>query len=124
MFDSMTHYIEQLLNTRRSYFEPALETLELENSLLNYGLPDLRHFNLRSKNDIHQLCSMIENVIETYENRLKNLRVSLIESQNPEDPLNVLLCIKATLLVNNTEKEVEFFSEFIRVSQLFSVKDA
>jgi type VI secretion system lysozyme-like protein len=120
---SIKNYIECLLNTRRSYFEHPLEAFELDNSLLDYGLPDLRHFNLRSKNDIQRLCLMIESVIETHESRLKSVRVSLVENNHADDHTNVLLCIKATLLHNLSEKEVEFFSEFNRVSQIFLVKD-
>lgn len=120
---SIKNYIECLLNTRRSYLTAALEDAGLEKSLLNYGLPDLRHFNPHAKHDVQELCRLIEETIETHETRLKNISVSLMEINGVKNETDLLLCIKATLQQHHTEKEIEFFSAFNRISQVFSVKE-
>ena len=69
--------IEWLLNTRQ-YAEPLGEgAKELNQSLVDYGLPDICSMHLHSSGDHRRLLRLMETALATYEPRLDNIKVSL-----------------------------------------------
>lgn len=74
--------LEWLLNTRRTP-EPAPESMkELSRSLFNYGLPDFSSVSVNSPRDRDRLVLELENALALFEPRLKDIRVSLVETQS------------------------------------------
>jgi type VI secretion system protein ImpF len=72
---SLRRDLEWLLNTRRTPEAVGSEFQELERSLFNYGLTDLTTLNWESTRDRSFLARMVENLLATFEPRLKRVRV-------------------------------------------------
>jgi type VI secretion system protein ImpF len=106
---SVRRDLQNLLNTRWrcSSWPPDLDQLDV--SLVNYGLPDFTSSNMSRKSAREELREIIEEVIRKFEPRLKSVKVTLI---NNEDPLDRTLHyrIKAQLLVKPAPEPVEFHS--------------
>ena len=58
---------------------------ELDQSLVNYGIPDFTGANLSSPDSRAQFVRVIEAVIRRYEPRFKAIRVSLSDNVEPLD---------------------------------------
>jgi type VI secretion system protein ImpF len=72
--------LEWLLNARRSPEAVGREFKELEQSLFNYGVPDLSAINRESARDRNRLNRVIEQTLATFEPRLKKIKVIPLES--------------------------------------------
>ena len=72
--------LEWLLNARRSPEAVGREFKELEQSLFNYGVPDLSAINRESARDRNRLNRVIEQTLATFEPRLKKIKVIPVES--------------------------------------------
>lgn len=73
---SVCRDLRALLNARRRLVEASDEYPELEDSLINYGLPDLQSFEVREDPGYQSLCRMIQETIERFEPRLQDVRVT------------------------------------------------
>jgi type VI secretion system protein ImpF len=67
--------LDWLLNSRRTPERETADYPELENSVFCYGLPDLSSFSWQSERDRQRLARSIEIAIETFEPRLRRVRV-------------------------------------------------
>lgn len=72
--------LEWLLNTRRRPDSADSEYKELEQSLFNYGLPDISGFSWDSARDRVRLTRMIEKTLVMFEPRIKRLKVAASEA--------------------------------------------
>jgi type VI secretion system protein ImpF len=72
--------LEWLLNARRTPEAVGREFKELEQSLFNYGVPDLSAINRESARDRNRLNRVIEQTLATFEPRLKKIKVIPVES--------------------------------------------
>jgi len=77
---SLRRDLEWLLNTRRSPDAVEDDYKELEQSLFNYGLPDLTTMSWDSARDRSRLTRMIEKTIGMFEPRIKRLKVVAAEA--------------------------------------------
>ncbi len=77
---SVRRDLEWLLNSRRNPEPAGTEYQELEQSLYNYGLPDLTSLNWQSSRDRLKLCRMLEQTLTTFEPRLRRAKVTALES--------------------------------------------
>jgi type VI secretion system protein ImpF len=77
---SVRRDLEWLLNSRRNPEPAGKEYQELEESLYNYGLPDLTSLNWQSSRDRQKLCRMLEVALATFEPRLRRAKVAALES--------------------------------------------
>lgn len=73
--------LEWLLNTRRTIVTPPEWCTELPYSLFHYGLPDLTSYSMSNPNDQDRLASMIEQAVTTFEPRLMNVAVSMLNAK-------------------------------------------
>ena len=73
---SVCRDLRGLLNTRRRLVGASDEYPELEDSLVNYGLPDLQSYEVRDDRGHQSLCRMIQETIERFEPRLQDVRVT------------------------------------------------
>ena len=72
--------LEWLLNSRRTPEAVNGEFQELEQSLYNFGLPDVTSLSWDSSRDRSRLGRMIEQVLHTFEPRLSGVRVVAVPS--------------------------------------------
>lgn len=77
---SLRRDLEWLLNTRRTPEAVGREFRELEQSLFNYGVPDLTAINRESARDRARLSRIIEQTLAAFEPRLKKVKVIPLES--------------------------------------------
>jgi type VI secretion system protein ImpF len=71
--------LEWLLNTRRRPDAVGSEYRELEQSLFNYGLPDMTSLNWEAERDRYRLARMLEQALRTFEPRIERLKVVPLE---------------------------------------------
>jgi type VI secretion system protein ImpF len=72
--------LEWLLNSRRTPDAVGSEFQELEQSLYNFGLPDVTSLSWDSARDRGRLARMIDQVLKTFEPRLTGVRVVAVEA--------------------------------------------
>ena len=77
--------LEALLNTRQRVAALPGGLPELDQSLVNYGIPDFTGSNLSSPESRLQFVRLVEAVIRRYEPRFKSVRVSLLDNAEPLD---------------------------------------
>lgn len=77
--------LEDLLNSNPRVVGWSREFAELDNSLLNFGIPDLATTNLATEHLRMAAVADIGEIIRTWEPRLKDLVVSAIPNADPAD---------------------------------------
>jgi type VI secretion system protein ImpF len=77
---SLRRDLEWLLNSRRTPEAVSGEFQELEQSLYNFGLPDVTSLSWDSSRDRSRLGRMIEQVLHTFEPRLSGVRVVAVQA--------------------------------------------
>jgi type VI secretion system lysozyme-like protein len=81
--DSILRDLEMLLNTRREEFLIPPEFEQTATSIVNFGVPDLAKCgSLRSGPEQTRLCRWIEDAIRTFEPRLCNVAVRVVDREN------------------------------------------
>lgn len=83
--ESVRRDLENLLNTRYHVIEPPEELLQLEKSLLNYGLPDLATVNIIDINKRQKFIEKLEKTLAEFEPRFKSVKVSYFENKDHAD---------------------------------------
>jgi type VI secretion system protein ImpF len=113
--------LENLLNTccRASGFPPELK--ELENSLVNYGLPDYTGTHLGSAEDPSRLIAVIEEAIRRFEPRLANVRVEPVRNAQALDR-TLRFKIEAYLALEQSDERVAFQSALEPTTGAFQVE--
>ncbi len=75
---SLRRDLEWLLNTRQTPEAVGPEFRELERSLYNFGLPDITSLSWDSARDRTRLARVIEQTLDAFEPRLKNVKVVIL----------------------------------------------
>lgn len=119
--ESIRRDLEWFFNTRQMFTNLPPHFVELKRSLITYGLPDLSSFNLTTPESQNQLCGLLEKAIETFEPRLRQIKVSL-EMQSSHDK-SLRFKIEATLLVEPMPEPVVFDTIAEISSGEYSVKE-
>jgi type VI secretion system protein ImpF len=101
--------LENLLNTRCRPMTWPEDLVELESSLVNYGIPDFTGSNLRASEDPDILFRAIESAIRNFEPRLTLVRVEPIDNQDQVDRA-LRFRIDAILHVEPVEEKILFNS--------------
>ncbi len=115
--------LQDLLNTRKAPTPRLVETTELKTSLLNYGMEDFAHFNPESDTDKKRLKKLLENLINTYEPRLKRVQVKLLENADKID-FRVRFHIDAVLCIEEIVIPVQFNSVMETTPTHFNIQEA
>jgi type VI secretion system protein ImpF len=82
---SVRRDLENLLNTRARLLSWPAHLRELQQSLINYGLPDFTGVNLGSSKDRDDFCRVIQAVINQLEPRLIKVSVVPLTTSEPLD---------------------------------------
>jgi type VI secretion system protein ImpF len=120
---SVRRDLENLLNTRRRCLPVPADLKELEQSLVNYGIPDFTGANMGSGDAREQFRGTLERVIRTYEPRFQTVRVELLTNSEPLDR-TLRFRIDALLYADPAPEPVVFDSLLEPGSGSFEVKGA
>jgi type VI secretion system protein ImpF len=82
---SVRRDLENLLNTRWRPVPWPAELTELEQSLVNYGIPDFSGVNLSTPQDREDFRTTVERTIRMFEPRFKSVKVILLDNTNTAD---------------------------------------
>ena len=85
LLNSVRRDVENLLNTRYRLIAPDDEYRQLENSILNYGLPDLATVNIIDQDCKNAFISDLKNIIKRFEPRFKSISIRHLDNQNKDD---------------------------------------
>lgn len=111
--DSVRGELERLLNTRwrcRSW-PPNLE--ELDQSVVNYGIPDFSGASFRDARSQRELRQIIERAIRLFEPRCQRVRVSVAKENRRDRKLRFRI---ETELVSQGQREGAVFESTLDVS--------
>ena len=120
--NSVRRDLENLMNTRLRVVEPGEEYIELEKSLLNYGLPDLATVNITDLEKRKEFTVKMEKILREFEPRFKNVNVSYIENKDTIDR-TLRFRIDATLYADPSPEIVIFDSVLEPVTRSISVEE-
>lgn len=121
--NSVRRDLEALLNSRFRLLEPPEEFTELQNSLLNYGLPDLATINITDLDKKREFTRNLEKVLRTYEPRFKSVKVSYQDNKDSTDR-TLRFRIDATLYADPSPEVVIFDSILEPASRMINVEEA
>ncbi len=105
---SLRRDLEWLLNTRRTPDEVGDEYPELSKSLFNYGLPDFSTFSMHSPKDKNKLLLTLESAVAVFEPRLKDVKVSLVDTASAGQTRMLRFQIEGMLMMDPSPEQVSF----------------
>jgi len=82
---SIRRDLEDLLNSRQRCLSWPKELTELDDSILDYGVPDVTGANLGSSQDRRRFFESITNLIRKHDPRFQSVKVIPQESTDPTD---------------------------------------
>jgi len=113
--------LEDLLNTRYRCVAWPPELDEIDNSLINYGIPDFTAASLNVGEESDFMVGAIRQAIEYFEPRLTDLKVSTQENDDQYDR-TFRFKIEATLIVEGGEQRVQFNSSMEPATGQFDIE--
>jgi len=120
--NSVRRDLEHLLNTRFYITEPPVEYPQLENSLLNYGLPDLATLNILDLDKRNEFTRKLEQSLRVFEPRFKSVKVSFRDNVDTTDR-TLRFRIDAVIYADPLPEIVVFDSVLESVTRTVSVKE-
>jgi type VI secretion system lysozyme-like protein len=102
--ESVRRELETLFNTRSTF--PARRLSGAPLTVIDYGIPPLTTYSARNPNDHVELAAALRLAIETYEPRLRAVRVRAIPTEREDIALAIV--IEAELLAENVREPVSF----------------
>jgi type VI secretion system protein ImpF len=105
--DVVARDLEAMLNTHREAILKMTDGYEeVSHSLVTYGVPDFSTFDVRNPHDRNLVCSILRELINDFEPRLKNVDVILTEPR--EHAQNLRFRLDALLEVFPAREQVVF----------------
>lgn len=123
LHSSVRRDLQNLLNTRYRIVAPPDELTQLENSLLNYGLPDLATVNISDLEKKKNFTRLLEKILRTYEPRFKAVKVILQDNKDKTDR-TLKFRIDATLYADPAPELIVFDSVLDPVSRTVNVEES
>ncbi|WP_346838552.1 type VI secretion system baseplate subunit TssE [Microbulbifer sp. SAOS-129_SWC] len=114
--------LEHLFNTRYRCLSAPESHPHLEQSNINFGLPDLSTVNLSSLDNRKRFCRDIERTILEFEPRIRSVKVSTPDKVDAEDP-SIRFRVEAVLHVNPASEVIVFDSALNPVTQTVDVSE-
>lgn len=122
---SVRRDLENLLNTRICLYPIPTPSPEhwknLENSLVNYGIPDFGGLMMGARSERESLRRRIENTIRHFETRFKQVQVLLVDDRGDNRDRTVRFRIDGLLHAEPTPEPVVFDSQLQPTSGDFTV---
>lgn len=120
--ESVRRDLENLMNTRYHVIEPPEELVQLEKSLLNYGLPDLATINIIDTNKRKQFIAKLEKTLAEFEPRFKSVKVSYLDNKDHADR-TLRFRIDAEIYAEPLPEVIVFDSILESVTRTVSIKE-
>ena len=120
---SVRRDLESLMNARFRVMEPGEEYINIENSLLNYGLPDLAIVNITDIDKRKEFTKRMEKILKNFEPRFKNVSISYQDNKDNLDR-TLRFRIDATLYADPSPEVVIFDSILEPVTRSISIEEA
>ena len=117
---SVRRDLEDLLNTRYRCVAWPPELKELDDSLINYGIPDFTASGLNAAQDSDILIKAIRLSISLFEPRLTDVRIHRVNEEFVDRTFRFR--IEAILLVEEKKHRVQFDSSLESATGQFAVK--
>lgn len=95
MMEAVRRDVEDLLNTRQVPFGVEEGYDETADSVITFGLPDFTTMGGSTREEQSKIGTLVEEVIERFEPRLKDVRVHLLEGANDQKKFTVRFEIHA-----------------------------
>lgn len=112
--------LENLLNTRYRCIAWPPELKELDDSLINYGIPDFTASGLNAAQDSDILIKAIRLSISLFEPRLTDLRIERVQDDYVDRTFR--FSIEGTLLIEDKTLRVRFNSSLESETGQFAIK--
>lgn len=119
---SVRRDLESLMNARFRLMEPSEEYTQLDDSLLNYGLPDLATVNITDLEKRKEFTKRMENILKDFEPRFKEVNVSYLDNKDNLDR-TLRFRIDATLYADPQPEVVIFDSILEPVTRSISIEE-
>ncbi len=113
--------LENLLNTRWRCVSWPPQLGDLDNSLVNYGIPDFSSIDLSSDMDRNTLREAIQFAIRTFESRFVSVDVEFPKRRRSDDR-TLHFVIRAQLHATPAPEPIVFDSTLEPTDQLFRVR--
>jgi len=113
--------LEDLLNTRYRCTTWPPELDELDNSLINYGIPDFTAASLNAAEEDGVLLKSIHQAITLFEPRLTDVRIEKVKNKEYMDR-TFRFRIDAVLVIASVQQEVRFDSSLESATGQFEVE--
>lgn len=120
--NSVRRDLVNLLNTRFRMIEPDSDLIEVNKSLLNYGLPDLATVNISDKAKRKAFIEHLETVLIDFEPRFKSVKVNYMENSDSLDR-TLRFRIDAILYADPSPEMVVFDSILEPVTRTVNVEE-
>lgn len=120
--ESVRRDLESLFNTRYRCISPPEGMPHLQDSILNFGLPDLSTINMTSIDSRKDFCRQIEKAILKYEPRIKSVKVKSDAAIDNEDP-SIRFRVEAILHTNPAPELIIFDSTLNPINQTVDVAE-
>ena len=120
--ESVRRDLEHLFNTRYRCVSAPANCSALEESLVNFGLPDLSSINLGAANERKKFCRQVEKAILIYEPRIKSVKVEGVTDIDPTDPA-IRFRIEALLHANPVPEVIVFDSALNPVDRSVDISE-
>lgn len=112
--------LEELLNTRYRVVSWPIDFDQLDDSLINYGIPDFTSASLDASENEQFLLDAIKKAIELFEPRLSGVQVSQVGERHSIDR-TFYFRIQATLIIAPDEIPVKFDTSVESATGQFAV---
>lgn len=122
MRESVRRDLEFLFNSRYRCMSPPSGLVHLEESNINFGLPDLSTLNMSSVDNRKAFCKKIEKSILIYEPRIKSVKVKTADTLDNEDP-SIRFRVEAILHCNPVAEMIIFDSSINPITQTVDVSE-
>ena len=119
---SVRHDLENLLNSRFRIVSPPEDFEHLEQSLLNYGLPDLATININSAENKKAFTRNLEKQIKNFEPRFQSVKVNYRENKNKKNR-TLHFRIDAVLYADPTPETIIFDSILEPITRTISIEE-
>lgn len=113
--------LEDLLNTRYRCIAWPPELDEIDNSLINYGIPDFTAASLNAADESDVMVGAIKKAINFFEPRLADVKVSPIDNDDQYDR-TFRFRIEGTLMIEGGEQRVQFNSSMESATGQFEIE--
>ena len=121
--ESVRRDLENLLNTRFRLVSPPEDLLEVQDTVVNYGLPDLATVNITDIEQKKRFTSLLENTLRRFEPRFKNVNVVYMDNDENLDR-TLRFRVNATLYADPAPESVIFDSVLEPVSRTVNVEES